>query len=128
MSYTIDTVHSHVGFSVRHMMVTTVRGQFTRYTGTAAIDAADASGSTAKADKATDSEIQRFRDFRDDVKRLQQLATPPQGAPSLQGAQANNIVAQTNAADLMGGGGPPMPPGGAPPMPPGPPMLPPGVS
>ena len=55
MSYTIDTVHSHVGFSVRHMMVTTVRGQFTRYTGTAAIDAADFTKSTFQGEIEVDS-------------------------------------------------------------------------
>jgi polyisoprenoid-binding protein YceI len=30
--WTIDTVHSEVGFSVRHMMVSKVRGRFTQYT------------------------------------------------------------------------------------------------
>lgn len=41
MSLTVDPVHSHVGFSVRHMMVTTVRGKFTAYRGTLDLDAAD---------------------------------------------------------------------------------------
>jgi polyisoprenoid-binding protein YceI len=41
MSWTIDTVHSHVGFSVRHMMVSTVRGQFRKYGGTVKIDPKD---------------------------------------------------------------------------------------
>lgn len=31
MSWVIDSVHSHVGFTVKHMMVTTVRGQFKSY-------------------------------------------------------------------------------------------------
>ncbi len=30
----IDVVHSHVGFSVRHLMVSNVRGQFSVFTGT----------------------------------------------------------------------------------------------
>jgi polyisoprenoid-binding protein YceI len=34
MSWSIDTVHSHVGFSVKHVMVTTVRGQFKSYRAT----------------------------------------------------------------------------------------------
>lgn len=68
----------------------------------------------AKADKADEAIVQRFRDFRSDIDRLKQNATP---SPSLPGAQANNIVAQPNAGDLNGGGAPPMPPGGAPPMP-----------
>ena len=31
MSWLIDDVHTHIGFSVKHMMVTTVRGQFKKY-------------------------------------------------------------------------------------------------
>jgi polyisoprenoid-binding protein YceI len=41
MSWSIDTVHSHVGFSVRHMMVSTVRGQFKTYSGTLQLDPKD---------------------------------------------------------------------------------------
>lgn len=33
-TWTIDPVHSEVGFSVRHMMVSKVRGKFTRFSGT----------------------------------------------------------------------------------------------
>ncbi|GAA2150061.1 YceI family protein [Nocardioides koreensis] len=39
--YTIDPTHSRLGFSARHAMVTTVRGQFTDFSGTAHIDAAN---------------------------------------------------------------------------------------
>lgn len=38
MSWSIDTVHSHVGFSVKHMMIATVRGQFKSYSGTFRLD------------------------------------------------------------------------------------------
>lgn len=38
--YTIDATHSRLGFSARHAMVTTVRGQFTDFVGTAHIDTA----------------------------------------------------------------------------------------
>ncbi len=38
--YVIDPTHTRLGFSVRHAMVTTVRGQFSTFTGTATIDAA----------------------------------------------------------------------------------------
>lgn len=41
MTWKIDTLHTHVGFSVRHMMVSTVRGQFKSYSGTVALDASD---------------------------------------------------------------------------------------
>jgi hypothetical protein len=74
----------------------------------------------AKSRKANEKIQQRFRDFVSDCKRLMDLAKQ-EAAPSLQGAQANNIVAQGNAADLLGPqGGTPT---GAPPAAP-PPMLP----
>ena len=41
MSWIIDHVHSHVGFSVKHMMVATVRGQFRKYEGTFSLDPND---------------------------------------------------------------------------------------
>ena len=37
----VDTAHSHVGFGVRHMMVSTVHGTFDKYTGAVALDDAD---------------------------------------------------------------------------------------
>lgn len=82
----------------------------------------------AKADKADEEICQRFRDFIADCKRLDDVAAQATQAPSLAGAQANNIVAQQNAGDLMGSGGAPMPPGAGVPvggpaaMPPGPPI------
>lgn len=36
--YTIDPSHSRLGFSARHAMVTTVRGQFGEFSGTAHVD------------------------------------------------------------------------------------------
>jgi polyisoprenoid-binding protein YceI len=41
MSWKIDNVHSHVSFSVKHMMVTTVRGKFNGYRGTVRLDPKD---------------------------------------------------------------------------------------
>lgn len=38
--YTIDASHSRLGFSARHAMVTTVRGAFKTFEGTATIDTA----------------------------------------------------------------------------------------
>jgi len=43
--YTIDQTHSRLGFSARHAMVTTVRGQFTDFAGTAHIDTANPAAS-----------------------------------------------------------------------------------
>lgn len=43
--YTIDPTHTRLGFSTRHAMVTTVRGQFTDFAGTAHVDAANPANS-----------------------------------------------------------------------------------
>jgi polyisoprenoid-binding protein YceI len=41
MNWQIDASHSHVGFSVKHMMIATVRGTFNAYTGTLELDPQD---------------------------------------------------------------------------------------
>jgi polyisoprenoid-binding protein YceI len=41
MFWTLDNLHTHVGFAVKHMMVTTVRGQFKQYSGTLDLDPDD---------------------------------------------------------------------------------------
>ena len=41
MQWVIDSMQSHVGFSVRHMMVSTIRGQFKGYRGKTKLDPAD---------------------------------------------------------------------------------------
>lgn len=38
MNWTIDSAHSHIGFRVRHMMISTVRGEFTNFDGTIDFD------------------------------------------------------------------------------------------
>lgn len=47
MKWTIDPVHSSVGFAVRHMMIATVRGKFTRFTGEVELDEKDPANSRA---------------------------------------------------------------------------------
>ena len=44
--YTVDPAHTHIGFSARHAMVTTVRGSFTDFAGTAHLDAANPAASS----------------------------------------------------------------------------------
>lgn len=44
--YTIDASHSRIGFSARHAMVTTVRGHFNDFAGTAHIDTANPAASS----------------------------------------------------------------------------------
>lgn len=50
MPWIIDDVHTHIGFSVKHMMVATVRGQFKTFTGTVQIDPDDFTRSTFKGE------------------------------------------------------------------------------
>ena len=47
-TWTIDTAHSHIGFSVRHMMITTVKGRFTGVEGELQLDERDASESEVR--------------------------------------------------------------------------------
>ncbi|QKV92381.1 YceI family protein [Streptomyces sp. NA02950] len=48
--YRIDPAHSTIGFTVRHAMVTNVRGSFSDHRGTLDLDGADPSRSTASID------------------------------------------------------------------------------
>ncbi len=41
MPWILDPLHTQIGFSVRHMMVSTVRGQFKQYSGTLHLDKDD---------------------------------------------------------------------------------------
>ncbi len=45
-TYKIDPLHSHAQFTIRHMMITNVRGGFSGVQGTVAYDAANPSAST----------------------------------------------------------------------------------
>jgi polyisoprenoid-binding protein YceI len=53
-TWTIDPVHSEVGFSVRHMMVSKVRGRFTSFSGEI-VTGADPLSSSVTAEIALDS-------------------------------------------------------------------------
>jgi polyisoprenoid-binding protein YceI len=55
MAQTLDTTHSEIAFTVRHMMFSKVRGQFTKWSGTVAYDAADPSKSKVDVDIDVDS-------------------------------------------------------------------------
>ena len=46
-TWTIDPVHSSVEFSVRHLMITTVKGRFTDVQGTVVVDEADPAAAAA---------------------------------------------------------------------------------
>lgn len=48
-TWNIDSAHSGVHFSVKHLVVATVRGQFDKVSGSAVIDPADPAGSSVHA-------------------------------------------------------------------------------
>lgn len=61
--YTIDSVHSHIGFNVRHLVAAKVRGEFTEYSGTITIgDSAETSSVEATVSAAS---ITTNNDMRD---------------------------------------------------------------
>ncbi|HWU05117.1 MAG TPA: YceI family protein [Streptomyces sp.] len=49
-TYTIDPAHSSIGFTVRHAMVTNVRGSFGDHEGTLELDGSDPANSSASID------------------------------------------------------------------------------
>ncbi|MFF3978901.1 YceI family protein [Streptomyces sp. NPDC001828] len=49
-TYTIDPAHSSIGFTVRHAMVTNVRGSFTEHEGTLTLDGSNPANATASID------------------------------------------------------------------------------
>ena len=49
-TWTIDSTHSSLDFTVRHAMVAKVRGRFTDFTGTLVLDEADPTRSTAEVE------------------------------------------------------------------------------
>ena len=54
-TWNIDTTHSGVNFSVRHMVIAKVRGRFTRFSGTLTGDASDLTKATLVAEVDADS-------------------------------------------------------------------------
>ena len=64
MPWQIDASHSHVGFSVKHMMIATVRGEFKSYTGTLELDTNDVTQSviTGEIDVASIDTREEKRD------------------------------------------------------------------
>jgi len=46
MAWVIDSVHSEINFSVRHMMISTARGRFEKFSGTVNFDEATPANST----------------------------------------------------------------------------------
>ncbi|HEX9307474.1 MAG TPA: YceI family protein [Anaeromyxobacter sp.] len=47
-SWSVDASHSQVGFAVKHLVISTVRGEFTKYQGAAQLDDADPTRSTVE--------------------------------------------------------------------------------
>ena len=64
VTYVIDPIHSTVGFKVRHLMVSNVRGEFSGVAGTVAFDAEDSANS--KVEAAIDATTIQTRDNQRD--------------------------------------------------------------
>jgi polyisoprenoid-binding protein YceI len=68
MSWQLDTGHTYIGFTGRHMMVATVRGEFEQFSGTVEFDEQDITRSKAdiqiEAASVTTHNIQRDEHFR----------------------------------------------------------------
>src|SRR5512138_1351016 len=47
-AWNVDASHSQVGFAVRHLVISSVRGEFTKYSGVAQLDDADPAKSTVQ--------------------------------------------------------------------------------
>src|SRR6266511_1155421 len=47
-AWSVDASHSQVGFAVKHLVISTVRGEFTKYAGIAQLDDADPAKSTVE--------------------------------------------------------------------------------
>ena len=63
-TYTIDPVHSTLGFSIKHMMVSNTTGQFDKYEGTIVYDPNDLANATVNVTIQADS-IDTHMDQRD---------------------------------------------------------------
>jgi polyisoprenoid-binding protein YceI len=77
-TYVLDASHSHVGFAIRHLMVSKVRGQFTKFSGTLSIgeDPSDSSvevevelASVDTSDEKRDAHLRSADFFNTDVHR-----------------------------------------------------------
>ncbi|HEV3213846.1 MAG TPA: YceI family protein [Acidimicrobiales bacterium] len=66
-TYTVDPVHSSLGFVVRHLVASKVRGSFTEFDGTVVVGATPGASSvtaSAKADSITTNQAQRDEHLR----------------------------------------------------------------
>jgi polyisoprenoid-binding protein YceI len=54
-TFQIDTTHSSIDFSIRHLVIAKVRGRFTKFTGTIQLDEADITRSTVAVEIDTAS-------------------------------------------------------------------------
>jgi polyisoprenoid-binding protein YceI len=91
-NWNIDAAHSGINFSVRHMVVSKVRGRFAKYTGTVQLDEADLTRSTVQVTIDASSidtgaperdthlrsqdffDVQTFPDLRYESRRIERLS------------------------------------------------------
>src|SRR5688572_14895496 len=64
MSWQVDSTHTNIGFAVKHLMISTVRGKFNSYRGNVVLDPKDFSRSTFEGAVDVES-INTHNDQRD---------------------------------------------------------------
>ena len=102
ITYQIDNAHSHAQFKVRHMMISNVRGEFSKLTGTVVYDPDDPSTSkiNAEIDVSTVSTCEPQRDEHLKSGDFFDVARYPTITYSSKGVTAINPTSFVVAGDL----------------------------
>ena len=79
--YTLDPAHTRLGFSARHAMVATVRGQFGEFSGTAHVDTANPADSKVEVQHRRQQHQHRQRAARRPP-ALRRLLREPSSSPT----------------------------------------------
>jgi polyisoprenoid-binding protein YceI len=107
MAWVIDPAHTSVGFSARHMGLSTVRGRFTRFGGSIELDPADITSATGRVEvdltsvetgnKDRDAHL-RSADFFDVERFPQMVFVPKSVTPS--GEDTYKVVGDLTIKDV----------------------------
>ena len=107
-NWNLDTVHSGINFSVRHMVVSKVRGRFAKFTGNVALDESDLTRSTVEAtidassiDTGTAQRDEHLRsaDFFD-VEHFPQIRFRSTGIEKLGGRERYRLTGELTIRDV----------------------------
>ncbi len=93
MAWKIDPAHTEIEFSVKHMMITTVRGRFTRFDGTVTVDPNNLlrSGVEGSIEVASvDTDVLVLGDVREATDLVQDLCGTIPGVRGVYGGRLRN--------------------------------------